>query len=256
MNLRLAAENKFAGCKREELVVYCTVLGIEVLEGHNTSHLVKKLLDTLGHYNELNVGDAEEQVVEEVALADMNLVDLNLSSNGKWQGRRRIVTLHRAAAYTTLFPLFLGWEHLHVYLPYGVTASLPWPIWKILECTSSAKKLVRKRHMDADGRIAYIEEWLPDQPFMYTDGGTDPDTALLPGTMMEAVKMIYAASKGFENFNVQQLRELCRRLRIMTPREWSPEDMIGAMQDCLGISTALDDATGGLTAAGMAAQAG
>ncbi len=253
MNLRLAAESKFEGCKRDELVVYCQVLGVEVKEGHNVAHLRKKLLDTLGQYNELNLGDPADAQAAGPKLTDMNLADLNLSPTGKWQGRRRVVTLHRAAAYDSAFPLFLAWEGLHVYLPYGIKASIPWPIWKILDTTSEAKKLVRKRHTDDEGRISYREEWVPDQPYMYTDHGDDPDTALLPCTVMEAVRTMYEASDGLKTYNERQIREICRRLRIGAKREWDRATMLADIQIVLSIPISMGEASGGLSAAEAAA---
>ena len=241
MDLRKAAENKFEGCERDELVVYCGVLAIEVKEGHNTGHLTKKLLDTLGQYNEFSLADPREAQAEAKQLADMNLADLNLSSTGAWQGKRRVVTLHRAAAYDSAFPLFLAWENLHVYMPYGVQAALPWPIWKILKETSNAMKLLRKRHIDDEGRISYREEWVPDQPYMYTDEGDDPDTAMLPGTIVQAVRQMYEASEGMTKYNKRQLIEVCRRLRIGVRRDWADHDIIMAIQSVLSIPISMDD---------------
>jgi len=254
MNLRLAAESKFEGCKREELVVYCTVLGIEVKEGHNVPNLIKKLLDTLGQYNELSIADPEEAHAKAVKLTELNLSDLNLASTGRWQGKRRIVTLHRAAAYDTAFPLFLAWENMHVYLPYGTKAALPWPIWCILHETSKAKKMIRKRHLDDEGRISYRETWVPDQPYMYTDHGDDPDTALLPATIMQAVRDMYDASEGLKSYNERQIREICRRLRIGAKREWSRETMLADIQMVLSIPISMGEASGGLSASQSAAR--
>ncbi len=253
MNLRIAAENKFEGCERDELVVYCNVLAIEVLDGHNVGHLKKKLLDTLGEYHEFTLGASTEPKAEQKALEDVNIADLNLSSTGTWQGRRRVVTLHRAAAYDSVYPLFLAWESLHVYMPYGVTASLPWPIWMILRETSNAKKLIRKRQTDDDGRISYREEWVPDQPFMYTDGGDDPDTVLLPQTMIKAVRLMYHASEGLKDYNERQLREVCRRLRIGVRRDWTRADISMAIQTTISIPVSMGEASGGVTAAELAA---
>ena len=88
MNLRLAAEAKFEGCDKDELAVYCQVLGIEVKDGNNVPQLKKKLLDVLGQYNELNIGDPAEQASDMTRLQDMNLAQLNLTSTGSWQGKR------------------------------------------------------------------------------------------------------------------------------------------------------------------------
>lgn len=255
MNLRIAAESKFEGIELDELKVYCSVLGIEVKEGHNAGHLRQKLLKTLGEYNELNISDPEDEAASAKALDDMALSDLNLSSTGRWQGKRRIVTLHRAAAYDSSFPLFLAWENLHVYLPYGMTASLPWPIWKILYETSNAQKLVRKRHIDPEGRISFREEWVADQPYMYTDEGTDPETANLPGTLIEAVRMMYHASEGLKGYNRRQLVEVCRRLRVKVDRKWTDDEVIERIQTVLSIPLSLGDAAGGGTTAREAATA-
>lgn len=252
MNLRLAAEAKFEGCEKDELVVYCQVLGIEVKDGHNAPQLRKKLLDTLGQYNELNISDTSEQESAAKALEDMNLASLNLSSTGRWQGRRRIVTLHRAAHHESEYPLFLGWENLHVYLPYNVKASIPWPIWKILQQTTDAKKMLSKRHSDNEGRISYRQHWVPDQPYMFTDHGDDPETAKLPGSIIEAMRMVYHAAGGFEDYNDRQLREMCRRLRIPARPDWDKERIVQTLMATLSIPVEMDVAGSNYTAAGVA----
>lgn len=253
MNLRLAAERKFEGCERDELVVYCQVLGIEVKDGNNAPQLVKKLLDTLGQYNEFNISDPADTKSTMKQLEDMNLAQLNLSSTGGWQGKRRVVTAHRAAAHDSTYPLFLGWENLHVYLPYGVKASLPWPIWKILEGTTEAKKMISKRHIDDEGRVSYRQFWVPDQPYMFTDHGTDPETANLPSSIIDAMRMVYHASNGLDKYSERQLREICRRLRIPAKAEWDRDRMSFTIQATLGIPIEMDMAGFDLTAAGVAA---
>ena len=252
MNLRLAAENKFEGCEKDELVVYCQVLGIEVKDGHNKPQLRKMLLDTLGQYNELNIADPADQLTDEQRLEDVNLAQLNLASNGVWQGKRRVVTLHRAAHHDTSFPLFLGWESLHVYLPYGVKASLPWPIWMILKQTTDAQKMISKRHIDDEGRVSYRQHWVPDQPYMFTDGGDDPETANLPGSIIEAMRMVYHASEGLEKYDDRQLREMSRRLRIPAKPDWDAARMIQMIQATLSIPVPMDLAGSNITAAGVA----
>jgi hypothetical protein len=252
MNLRLAAESKFEGCEKDELVVYCQVLGIEVKDGHSKPQLRKLLLDTLGQYNELNIADPADQVADAQRLEDMNLAQLNLASNGIWQGKRRVVTLHRAAHHDTSYPLFLGWENLHVYLPYGIKASLPWPIWKILEQTTDAMKMISKRHIDDEGRVSYRQHWVPDQPYMFTDHNDDPDTQNLPGTIIEAMRMVYHASGGLEKYEPRQLREMCRRLRIPIRPDWEIDRLIQMIQATLSIPVAMDLAGSDITAAGVA----
>ena len=253
MNLRIAAENKFEGCERDELVLYCSVLGIDVLEGHNTGHLRKKLLDTLGQYNELNIADKDEGEQLAKRLQDMNLAELNLSSSGTWQGKRRVVTLHRAAAYDSSYPLFLGWENLHVYMPYGIKASIPWPIWCILQDTSKAKKMISKRHVDSEGRVSYRQHWIDDQPFMYSDHGDDPETDQLPGTIIEAMRMVYHASDGLKKYDERQLREMCRRLRIPVKHTADRQEMTQLLQATLSIPVKMDAAGSNMTAAELSA---
>lgn len=254
MNLREAAKDKFEGCEKDELVVYCQVLGIEVKDGHNAPQLRKKLLETLGQYNELSIGDPAEAKLDMKRLEDMNLAQLNLSSTGKWQGKRRVVTLHRSAHHDTNYPMFLAWENLHVYLPYGVRASLPWPIWKILEQTTTAKKMISKRHIDPEGRVTYRQHWIDDQPYMFTDHGTDPETANLPSSIIDAMKMVYHASDGMKDYNERQVREVCRRLRISVPATWDLTQMLFTIQATLGIPIDMDMAGSDLTAAGLAAR--
>ncbi len=243
MNFKDAAEVKFEESSRDDLVVFCDTLQVEYLPQNNAKSLRKKLLEALGVYHELIVGgeglDSTTVLPQLPSVQQMDvdtLVALNLRSQGKWQGKRRRIVLHRALDYESIiFPQFFAWEGLHVYVPFGVVCDIPWTIWSILTQSNDGKKLYRRRKQDEEGRIHYEDEWLPTQRFMITDYGVTPDTEHLPEDIQHQMRMMWEATDGFDGYSENQFREICRLLRIAIPEEWKTQDMKMQIKRIIGL---------------------
>jgi hypothetical protein len=254
MDLRNAAENLFADCERDELVGFCDQLGVEYLPQHNGKHLRVKLLEQLGVLTEVIAAHTQEKTALAEApdydggdLTMEQLAAINLRPQGKWQGRRRMIVLHREADHTTAFPQFFAWEDLHCYIPWGVEAPIPFPIWNILFSTTQGKRLIRKRRVDEDGRIFYEEHWVNSQRFMFTDLGDDPVTAHLPRDIQEQFRWMWHKTEGFDGYSLRQFQDIARRLKIHVPRDqtWQLHDyknkiagLLGANKDDLSVPLA------------------
>lgn len=243
MDLKQAAEGGFEGADIDALRAYCDRLGIEYAKSNNAAALRKKLTVALSKYNEQSVGDGEEDA--EIALDKqhreaVSLTQLNLRGQGHWGGRRRIIQLHRAMDHESTFPQFFAWRQLHCYIPFGVVAPLPYPIFNILKDTAGSR-LIRRRRTDEEGRIFYVEEWVPTQRFMYTDLGDDPDTANLPVDVRDMVRRLYSLTDEFKGFSARQFRELCTRLTVEVKPTWEDVDMRAAiMTRCKLSATTVD----------------
>ena len=247
MDLMEAAEKGFDGAEIEALRSYCDRLGLKYSKNNNADTLRKKLQKAMGEYNETFVGDDEEADApaakskagkkEDQKLAQaMGLTNLNLRSQGKWGGRRRMIVLHRALEHDSTRPQFFAWGQLHCYVPMGVQCSIPYPIWNILQATTG-KRLIRRRKVDEDGRIYFKEEWVPSQRFMYTDMGDDPETMNLPTGMIDMVQRLYALTDQFKGFSERQFRELCSRLKVDAKPDWDAADMRAAVVGACGLES-------------------
>ena len=235
-----AAETGFAGADLEALRAYADTVGLEYTKSHNATTLRKMLAEAMAegstHYGEtVTDNEDEEGLAEENRLKAMGLAKLNLRSQAGWGGRRHMVQLHRAMQHESTRPQFFAWGRLHCYVPMGVPVAIPYPIWEILKLTAGTR-LVRKRKVDDEGRIYFEDHWVPNQRFMYSDMGPDPETAHLPKDMLDMITQLHDATNGFEGYSARQLREICLRLSITVPKEWDVTDMHGAIDAKTGHS--------------------
>jgi len=244
MDLKTAAETQFAECERPELSEFCDILGVAYLPQNNAKTLRKKLMEQLGVLTEVIAANVQEKT--ELAKApDFDggeltmdvLAAINMRPQGTWQGRRRVIVLHREASHTTTFPQFFAWEDLHCYIPWGVEAPIPFPIWNILFSTTQGNRLIRKRRVDEDGRIFYEEHWVNDQRFMFTDLGDDPATAHLPRDIQEQFRWMWFKTDGFDGYSLRQFADIARRLKIPKPidQTWQLHDYKNKIAGLLGV---------------------
>ena len=244
MSFKKAAENQFTDSTRDELAGYCDILEIEYKPQHGVKKLRELLMDAMGMYHEIaRVAPGEnpvpvEPIPQHPKLSPAELIKLNLRSQGKWQGKRRKITLHRAMEYeSTIFPHFFAWEGLHCYVPFGQPVDVPYSIYNVLLAANKGLKLNRKRKVDEDGRIFYEDQWLPTQRFMFTDFGVTPGTEHLPEDVQDQLRQMWHLTDGFDGYSIQQCRQLCRMLKISVREDWRASDMRGAMKRILGLTT-------------------
>lgn len=242
MNFREAAEERFENCERDELVQFCDILGVEYLPQNNAKHLRDKLLAALGEYHEIvNPGSKDQQVFheppKELPKLDAKVLSgLNLRSQGYWQGRRRRITLHRVMEYeSTIFPHFFAWEGLHCYVPFGQQVDIPYSIWNVLQDANRGERIVRKRRVDDDGRVFFVESRVPVQRFMITDHGDTPGTEHLPTDVQDQVRMMWQVTNEFDGYSATQFRAICRLLKITVLEEWKASDMKMAIKRLVGL---------------------
>lgn len=236
MDLMKAAENEFEGADLDALREYCERMGIEYHPNNNADTLRKRLTAALGEYREVSGEDTDGLGVSSQQQKIKALVGINLRSTGKWEGRRRMIQLHRSMSNeNTSRPQFFAWGRLHVYVPFGVACSIPYPIWNILKDTSG-KKMERKRRVDDDGRIRFEEVWVNNERFMYSDMGDDPATAHLPVSELDRISRLHDLTNGFKGYGTRQFRAMCLALHITPQADWEPQDFRNAVLRRCGLT--------------------
>ena len=238
MDFNKAAENDFRDAELEELRAYCDHIKLEYHPNMNADTLRKKLTAAMGEYRELSGDEPGQPLVVPSQQAEIRaLVGLNLKPTGRWEGRRRRITLHRSLSHdNTSRPQFFAWGRLHVYVPFGVECSVPYPIFNILKDTTG-QKLERKRTVDDEGRIFYRDVWIPSQRFMYADHGDDPDTVRLPESEIDRIARLHRLTDGFAGFSERQYRAICTTLRLTVPVTSGIPGMRGAIEARCGIAS-------------------
>lgn len=244
MELLTAAENQFADADLETLREFCERMGLAYHPNNNADTLRKKLTAALGEYNEIS-GD-EPGVPLDVPKRQARiktLVGYNLKPTGRWEGKRRKIILLRSMSHdNTSRPQFFAWGRLHLYVPFGVECSVPYPIFNILKDTSG-KRLERRRRVDEDGRVYYEDNWVRNERFMYTDLGDDLETADRPDSEIDRMAKLHRLTNGYEGFSERQFRAICSTLHLAIKPHWGPLDMKGAIETRCGLSDAAVDLT-------------
>ena len=231
-----AAETAFQGADLESLRDYCTRINLEFSKNHNAATLRKMLIaataEGSSHYGE-TVAEDDESVAEANRLEAVGLTKLNLRSQGGWQGRRRVINLHRCMDHESTRPQFMAWGRLHCYVPMGVECAIPYPIFEILKLTAG-KRLVRKRKVDDEGRIYYEDHWVPSMRFMFSDMGDDPNTADKPTDMLDMLGRLHDLTNEFKGYSEPQFREMCNLTAVRIKKQWTPEDIKNAVLERIG----------------------
>lgn len=236
MDLNEAAKNDFDGADLDALRTYCDRLDIEYHPNMNALTLRKKLTEALGEYRETHGDEPEGLDVSSKRARIQELVSFNLKATGAWEGKRRMIRLHRSMSHeNTTRPQFFAWGRLHVYVPFGQDVAIPYPIFEILKNTTGSK-LQRKRRVDDDGRIRFDDEWVPTERFMYSDLGDDPNTINRPENENQRIRMLHDLTNGFEGYGERQFRAMCAALHIRPQEDWGVADFKGAVLQRVGLS--------------------
>lgn len=243
-DIKTAVENAFEGADLEALRGYCDRLRIEYSKNHNATSLRKMLNAAMAegsaHYSEALNSDVDIMSAEEKQDRARELVGLHLTAQAGWQGKRRLIILHRAMQHESTRPQFFAWGRLHCYVPMGTEVAIPYPIFNILKNTAGTR-LVRKRRVDDEGRVYFQDQWVPTQRFMYSDLGDDPETANRPESMIDMVRELHGLTNGFDGYSLRQLREICRRLFLSEEEGWERIDFLAAIKAKCGLASARVD---------------
>lgn len=226
-HLAQAAAEDFAKSGRAELEAFAEMIGVSFHPNIGDEKLRDRLLEKLGKKVHEFPAEPTEQQVEDRAQdigagMDLNeLFKLNLSPDGPWQGRRRMVQISRPEGWKGNQPQPFRWGRSMVMVPFNRPVSVPYPVYHIMK-NSVYKELrqIRETASDGTGRIRNTYE--ERNRWNLTDMGDDQSTAHLPVSQKEQFRYLAENTGMFKNMARRQLILLARRLRVRIPNQIDP----------------------------------
>lgn len=245
MNIFEESETGFVNTKREDLEQYARIIGVELKGNLKDDTLRQRLLEKLGKQSMIameNNGPVEAAEFDGVGITDIDeLFKLNLTGRGKWEGRRRKITVARPDAYEGKLPQFVKWGRQAVWIRYDEEVSVPYPIWNILK-DAKPKRLFQRRSMGEDGMYRIQNQFKPYDRFRISDHGDDPATRDLPVNQKHQYRALAKMTNGFTQYKGEpiskgQLLMLADRVRSLKPnrmRDWDQEAIRAALLGYVG----------------------
>lgn len=256
LNLAAAIADRFQTCDREQLEAFAKAMEIEFHPNIADERLRDRMLERIGM--KLNDGQTVEvsanpearpfEVLppEEFTNEELNnLIRLNLTPNGRWEGRRRIVNIPRPESMKGSQAHPWTWGRHQVMVPWGVQVSVPYPIYKMMLNTEMFN-IDQEHTVDKKGQKKIINHRRVERRFNWADFGDDPETIGLPRSQKEQFRAVAKATNYFEGWNRVQLARLCRRLSLRYERGTEVEAIREIILYALGFDPdMIDDGEGG-----------
>ena len=228
LNLAEAIANNFATCNREQLEAFAEMMEIDFHPNIADERLRDRMLDRIG--KTLNQGEPleissdpsaeafEVRAPDKYTTKDLNeLMALNLTPNGKWEGRRRKVSVPKPENLKGQQAHPFSWGKHMVMVPWNVPVSVPYPIYEILR-NGQSFQIEQERTTDKRGTPKIINHRVEEMRFRYADMGDDPETLNRPTSQREQFRKVAEATEYFKDWNRAQLARLCKRLALRYER--------------------------------------
>jgi hypothetical protein len=128
----------------------------------------------------------------------------NLKSTGRWDGRKRRVTIHKSDEMSKSTGYKVGYDGILWTVAFDQTVDMPWPYWQSLDHTAlldDCSMEVTKWIKDDEGKIIDIQRtprWI--KTVNYTDHGDTPGTENLPEDYSMFFRGEAAKNRCFEGF--------------------------------------------------------
>lgn len=239
-NLTRAIADDFKSVSGPELKAFANQLGVDYHPNIGDEKLRARMLHKLGREVVEIPGDDEfEQVSGPVpggpeGIPIKELMALNLTPDGIWQGRRRIVSIVRPDIYKGTQPHPFRWGRHLCMIPYNRPVSVPYPIYHIMR-RSEFKEVEQVRTQGRDGTPKIVNHFTTVNRWRYTDMGDDPKTAHLPVSQKQQFRQVAEATDLFKGWNRRELTRLARRLtNIRYPKGGDAEEIRDAILQKLG----------------------
>lgn len=200
-----ALNARFESSTREELVHYCSVMGLDKVDPKAPMGTLKDaLLANLGFSHNSDTRSPARAVPQSSVVPPVNL-----TPNGRWGGRRRRISLPRPEGAKLARAEGFGWNGKATYwLPYDEVVAVPYPIYMMLiETMRPRPKRIETRNPDGTTEITTGWDHIR-RPI--SDVGDDPATAHLPASMTE-----WYQDKGqsfYKKLGSRDLRTVAQRL--------------------------------------------
>lgn len=236
-SLAEAIATNFVHCDRPALEAYAEMMEVKHSPKIGTETLRERMMETVG--KTLDAGQAVEaaedpkarpfEVVppEEYSSEELNnLMQLNLTSNGVWEGRRRKITLQKPDYMKGQQAHPFTWGRSQTMVPWNTQqpVSVPYPVYNMLQ-SMVHKELEQERTTARDGTPKIVNHYIDVKRFQWGDYGDDPETLHLPRSQKEQFRAVAEACGYFEDWNRTALARLCRRLRVRYPRGTELEEV-------------------------------
>jgi len=164
------------------------------------------------------------------------LMRLNLAPGGIWQGRRRIVQITKPEGMKGQQPHPFTWAGHQVLVPWGVTCTVPYPVYNIIK-GAKHKEIVQRRTQDSKGTPIVVNEFITVDRFRMADAGDDPATKRLPVGQKQQFQIIATNLNHFEKTPRRTLAKICKRVRVKYPRDTETEEIRYLLLEKLGFDT-------------------
>ena len=213
-----AIAKDFNDLNRKELEAYAEYMGVEYHPNIGDERLRGRILEKLGK-EPIEIAN-DEVVTPDVPSGELSVADLmglNLTSDGAWEGRRRRVSIVRPDSYKGNQPQPFNWGRYRVMVPWGVPVSVAYPIYGIMQ-SANFKEVEQVRTTGRDGTPKIINETSIHNRFRFTDMGDDETTAHLPVSQKDQFRQIAEMTNYFSGWDARKMNRLCRRLKLRFPR--------------------------------------
>lgn len=218
-NLARAIGKDFKGCSRAELEAFAGQIGVEFHPNIGDEKLRARMMEKLGkepvempgtnEVQQVDGPDAEEAGDHHLSLKE--LMKLNLTPDGLWEGRRRLVTIVRPDNFKGNAPHPFRWGRALCTIPYNRMVSVPYPIYHIIR-NSDYKEVEQERTTGRDGTPRVINHYVTQNRWRYNDLGDDPKTEHLPVSQKDQFQQVAERSGLFAEWDRRQLTRLARRI--------------------------------------------
>lgn len=254
---RSAAED-FASATRPELEAFAEMLDVSYHPNIGDEKLKERLLAKLGKGvpdgdrtlphefitpnadGESGMNDAQKHDVETTAVDDVTgLIQLNLTPDSTWQGRRRLVQITRPEGMKGVYPQPFRWGRNLCMVPFNKTVSVPYPIYHLIK-NSNFKEVRQVRSTGDDGTPRIINKFTVHNRWNLTDIGDDPATINLPVSQKDQFRRVAEACGMFEEWPRRKLVALARRLRVRFRRDDSQEDIRLSILEKIGFDIEME----------------
>ena len=254
LNLAAAIADRFQSNTRDELEAFAEVMEIKCHPNLKDENLRDRILDKLNMKLEAgqtvevsadpNARPFEVRPPEDYTNKDINaLMRLNLTPNGRWQGRRRRVSVPKPESMKGQAAHPWSWGRHQVMVPWNSPVDVPWPIFEQMKNTGYFE-IEQERTTDRKGTPKIINHRVQKMRFSFADHGDSPGTESLPKSQKDQFRRVAEATDYFQGWSKTQLARLCRRLSLRYERGTDVEAIRGIALSALGFDPDDLDATG------------
>lgn len=199
------AAKAFDGLTRAELLECVKLLGIKIGPASKDDTIRRLLCQTVG----TETGPIAEKKIAKLQTARKWL---NLTPNGKWEGRYRRVKLLRTPEFQNIPAHPLGWEDNVRYYHFDTVVDMMYPHYEALK-NMMRGTITEKQQLNQSTGDKETVKVLTESPVIpYQDYGDTPGTEHLPISMIDYMQNVYAEEGQWKKASRAKLLSLLGRV--------------------------------------------